>query len=111
MGTNCAPRLAPTCSFILVRCRLHKGAFAEKLKKNLARSFNFTIHYINDVLSINSCKIGDFVDRIYPVELEIKDTTDTDRSESYVDLHLEIDNEDMLRTKFYDKRDGFNFPL
>jgi hypothetical protein len=33
---------------------------------------------------------GDFVDRIYPIELEIKDTTDTDRSASYFDLHLEI---------------------
>ena len=30
--------------------------------------------------------IGDFVDRIYPIGLEIKDTTDTDRSASYLDL-------------------------
>jgi hypothetical protein len=28
-----------------------------------------------------------------PIELEIKDTTDTDRSASYLDLHLEIDSE------------------
>ena len=35
---------------------------------------------------------GDFVDRIYPIELEIKDTTDTDRSASYLDLHLESDS-------------------
>jgi hypothetical protein len=34
----------------------------------------------------------DFVDRIYPIELEIKDTTYTDRSASYLDLHLEIDS-------------------
>ena len=32
---------------------------------------------------------------IYPIELEIKDTTDTDRSASY----LEIDSEGRLRTK------------
>jgi hypothetical protein len=44
-------------------------------------------------------------------KLEIKDTTDTDRSASYLDLHLEIDSEDRLRTKLYDKRDDFNFPL
>jgi hypothetical protein len=31
---------------------------------------------------------GDFVDRIYPVKLEIKDTTDTTKSASYIDLHL-----------------------
>jgi hypothetical protein len=44
-------------------------------------------------------RFGDFVDRIYPIELEIKDTTDTDRSASYLDLHLEIDSEGWLRMK------------
>ena len=67
--------------------------------------------YINDVLSLNNCRFGDFVDRIYPIELEIKDTTDTDRSASYLDIHLEIDSEGRLRTKLYDKRDDFNFPI
>jgi hypothetical protein len=46
-----------------------------------------------------------------PIELEIKDTTDTDRSASYLDLHLEIDSEGWLRTKLYDERDDFNFPI
>ena len=40
--------------------------------------------------------------RIYPIELEIKDTTDTARSASYLNLHLEIDSEGRLRTKPYD---------
>jgi hypothetical protein len=40
-----------------------------------------------------------FVDRIYPIELEKKDTTYTDRSASYLELHLEIYSEDRLRTK------------
>jgi hypothetical protein len=39
-----------------------------------------------------------FVDHIYPIELKIKDTTDTNRSASYLDLHLEIDSE-RSRTK------------
>jgi hypothetical protein len=30
---------------------------------------------------------------LIPIELEIKDTSDTDRSVSYLDLHLEIDSE------------------
>ena len=46
----------------------------------LARSFNFTFRYIDDVLSLINSRFGDFVDRIYPIELEIKDSTDTDRS-------------------------------
>jgi hypothetical protein len=32
---------------------------------------------INYVLSRNNSKLGAFVDRIYPIDLEIKDTTDT----------------------------------
>jgi len=51
-----------------------------------------------------------------PLEVEIKDTTDTDTSASYLDLHLEIDSEWRLRTKLYNKRDDFiihivNFPF
>ena len=47
-----------------------------------------------------------YVDHIYPNELVIKDTTNTDRSASYHDLHLEIDNEGW----FTMKRDNFNLP-
>jgi hypothetical protein len=49
-------------------------------------------------------KSGDF-------ELEIKDTTDTDRSASCLDLHLEIDSVGRLRVALYDKRDDFNVPI
>jgi hypothetical protein len=53
-----------------------------------------------------------FVDRIYPIELEIKDTTDTDRSALYLDIHLEIDIEGRLRANLYYTRDDFvNFPF
>jgi hypothetical protein len=45
------------------------------------------------------------------IELDIKDTIDTDTSASYLDTHLEIDSEGRLRTKLYDKRDNFNFPI
>jgi hypothetical protein len=51
-----------------------------KNEKKLARSFNFTFRFIDDVLSLNNCKFGDFVDRIFPIGLEIKDTTDTAKS-------------------------------
>ena len=55
--------------------------------------------------------LADFVDRIYPIELEAKDATDTDRYVSYLDLHLDIDSEGWVRTKVYYKRDYFNFPI
>ena len=62
-------------------------------------------------LSLNNSRFGDFADRIYPIVLEIKNTTDTDTSASYIGLHLDIDSEGRLRTKLYDKRDDFNFPI
>jgi hypothetical protein len=68
-----------------------------KLKLSLL-SYNFTFRYTDDVLSLNNSRFGEFVYRIYPIEIEIKDTTDTDRFASYLDLHLEIDSEGRLRT-------------
>ena len=43
--------------------------------------------------------------------LKIIAKTDTDRSASYLDLHLEIVSEGRLRTKLYDKRHDINFPI
>jgi hypothetical protein len=36
--------------------------------------------------------IGDYVDCIYPIELEIKDTIVTTRYDLYIDLYIEIDS-------------------
>jgi hypothetical protein len=67
--------------------------------------------YIDDVLSLNNSRFGDFIDPIYPIELEIKETTNTDRSASYLDLHLAIECEGRLRTKLDDERDDFPIKL
>ena len=75
----------------------------------LAISFNSTFRYIDDVLSLNNSKFGDYVDRIYPIELEIKDTTDTVKSASYLDLHLEIDNEGSVENKTLGQKRRFQF--
>jgi hypothetical protein len=40
-----------------------------------------------------------------------KDTRDTARSASYLELDLKINNKGRLRTKLYDKRDDLNFPI
>ena len=107
--TNCAPLLADLFLYY------YEADFMQELlrkkDKKLAISFNSTFRYIDDVLSLNNSKFGDYVERIYPIELEIKDTTDTVKSASYLDLHLEIDNEGRLKTKLYDKRDDFSFPI
>ena len=52
------------------------------LKKPKWRSFNFTFRY--DVISLYNSRLGDIVDCIYPIELEINDTTDTASSASHL---------------------------
>ena len=48
---------------------------------------------------------------MYPAELEIKDTTETITSVSYVDLLLSIWRDCQLHTSIYDKRDYFNIHI
>ena len=106
MGTNCAPLLADL--FLYSYAANFIQGLLKKTEKKLARFFKFTFRYRDGVLSLNNSRFDDLVDRIYPVELEIKDTTDTDRFASYLDLHLEVDSEGRIRTKPYDKRNDTN---
>ena len=109
MGTNCAPLLADLFLYS------YEAEFIQTLiksgKRHLAKSFHFTYRYIDDVLSINNPKFGDYIDYIYPVELEIKDTTDADHQASYLDLDLSYNRDKRLQVKLYDKRDDFNFNI
>jgi hypothetical protein len=67
MGTNSATFLVDLFLYS------YEAYFIQGLLKNnekkVARSFNFTFCYIDDVLSLNNSKLGDFVDLIYPIEL------------------------------------------
>ena len=109
MATNCAPLLADLFLYSY-EADFIQGLLTKNEKK-LARSFSFMFRYIDDVLSLNKSRFGDVFHHIYPIELEINYTIDTDRSASYLDLHLKIDSEEHLRTKPYDKSDDFNFPI
>ena len=80
-------------------------------KKRLASQFNFTYRNIDDVLSINNPDFENYLGQMYPPELEIKDTTKSNTSASYLDLLLSIGRDGQLRTSLYDKRDDFNFHI
>jgi hypothetical protein len=73
--------------------------------------FNHTFRYIDDVLSMNNHDFHNYVHLIYPNELEIKDTTESDKSASYLDILLNIDSSGRLTTSLYDKRDDFDFKI
>ena len=78
-------------------------------RKRLASQFNFTYEYIDDVLSINNPDFENYLGQMYPPELEIKQTTESNTSASYLDLLLSIGRDGQLHTSLYDKRDDFNF--
>jgi hypothetical protein len=91
MGTNCSPLLVDV--FLYSNEAGFIQMLLKKNEKKLARSFNVTFHYKDDVLSLNISRLGDFVDCIYPTELEIKDYTAANRYAPYLDLHLEAGSE------------------
>ena len=91
MGTNRVPLLADLYLYSYEADFIQ--GLLRKNEKKLAWSFNFMFRYIDDVLSLHNSRFGYFVDHIYSIELEIKDTTDTYRSASYLDLHLDIGSE------------------
>jgi hypothetical protein len=47
----------------------------------------------------------------FPSELEIKDTTESSTSASYLDVLLNIDADGKLTTQLYDKQDNFSFTI
>ena len=107
--TNCAPLLADIFLYS------YEAEFIQSLlstgRKQLASRFNFTYRCIEDVLSINNPEFENYMGQMYPVELEIKDTTEGNTSASYLDLLLSIGRDGQLHTSIYDKRDDFNFHI
>ena len=109
MGTNCASLLADIFLYS------YEAEFIQSLlstgKKKIAYQFNLTYRYIDDVLSINNPDFANYLGQMYPAELDIKDTTESNTSASYLDLLLSIESDGQLRTSLYDKRDDFNFHI
>ena len=83
----------------------------KKGKRKLARKFNLSYHYIDDLISFNNKRFKEFISDIYPKELTISETTESTSVASYLDLLFIRDNSNNIRTKLYDKRDTFGFHI
>ena len=59
--------LGMNCASLLVDLFIYS-----KNEKKLSRSYNFIFRYIDDVIALNNSKFCNFVDSIYPIELEVK---------------------------------------
>jgi hypothetical protein len=57
---------------------------------------------------LNNSRFAEFLPLIYPPELEVKETTDTASSASFLDLYLEFDDSGQLSIIIYDKRNKAN---
>ena len=68
MGTQCAPLLADL--FLLSHEADFIQGLLKKNEKKLARSFNFTFRYIDDVLSLNNSRFGDLLIASIPLSLK-----------------------------------------
>ena len=78
-------------------------SFLSTIRKKLVSRFNFTYRYIDE--------FENYQDQMYPVELEIKDTTESNTSAFCLDLLLSIGKDSQLHTSIYDKRDDFIFHM
>ena len=77
MGTDCAPLLA------------NLFYYEYKYIKNniiLAKKFNNTMRYIDDMLTLNNTQFDAAIQDIYPQELQLKKTTESATALSYLDV-------------------------
>ena len=89
----------------------YENEFLDKLikegKRKLARKFNLSYHYIDDLISFNNTRFKEFISDIFPKELTISETTESTSIASYIDLLFIRDKNNNITTKLYDKRDAF----
>ena len=109
METNCAPLLADLFLYS------YENEFLDKLikegKRKLARRFNLSYRYIDDLISFNNKRFKEFISDIYPKELTISETTESTSVASYLDLLFTRDRSNNITTKLYDERDAFGFHI
>ena len=105
MGTDCAPLLANLFLFYYYMKNLIKNNII------LAKKFNNTMRYIDDLFILNNTQFDAAIqDILYPQELQLKKTTDNATALSYLDVLITIDN-GRYSTAVFDKRDSFTFNI
>ena len=109
MGTNCAPLLVDLFLYS------YESEFLDKLikegKRKLARKFNLSYCYTDDLIFFNNKRFNEFISDIHPKELNISETAESTSVASYLDLLFIRDENNNITTKLYDKRDAFCFHI
>ena len=107
MGTDCAPQLANLFLFH------YEYLYMKNLMRDslcMAKRFSDTVRYIDDLLTLNNSNFEEEIPNIYPPELTLKSTSESDTKLSYLDISISICSSKYV-TEVYDKRDAFNFTI
>ena len=107
MGTDCVPQLA---NLFLLH---YEYLYMKKLMHHnlcIAKRFSDTVRYIDDLLTLNNSNFDEEIPNIYPPELTLKRTSESDTKLSYLDISISIRSSKYV-TEVYDKRDAFNFNI
>ena len=100
MGTNALCSLK-TCFLFSYKAKfIH--TFLSTWRKRIVSQFNFTFLYRVGVSSINNPYFQDQLSVIYPYELKIKETTESNRSDFYFAKLIPSDNNGNLNTSLYE---------
>ena len=95
-------------------CFVYRGTlwrlFSDDKQADIIDAFDTTSRYLNDIWNINNVYFDNMVSQIYLSELELNKANTSDTEAAFLDLHLLISN-DIVSTKIYDKRDGFDFEI
>ena len=109
MGANSAPLLADLFLYSYENEFLHK--LIKEGKRKLARKFNLSYRYTDDLISFNNKRFKEFISDIHPTELTISETTESTSIASYLDLLFIREESNNIMTKLNDKRDAFGFHI
>ena len=109
MGTDCAPQLANLFLFH------YEYLYMKNLMRDnlcMAKRFSNTVRYmyIDDLLTLNNSHFEEEITNIYPSELTLKRTSESDTKLSYLDISISICSSKYV-AEVYDKRDAFNFNI
>ena len=87
MVTDCAPLLA---NLYLFYYEYNYMKTLMKLDYGKALKFNFTVRYIDDLLTLNNTLFMNEIPNIYPQALVLNRTTESDVHVSYLDINISI---------------------
>ena len=105
MGGNASPMLAD-----LTLSMLEFEYLNNKDNAQLARIFQNTYRYMDDLLTIFRDKNLNIFDSMYPPSLTLEQTNSVDHVANYLDLTITI-HQGKILTKVYNKTDDYNFKV